>query len=96
MHAGYPVVHHLESVTEMIDVQSLQANGLWGAIHELGHNQQQSEWEFPPRTTEATCNLWSVYVNETVLGIPRDKAHNALALELRKRGFKITLKMVHS
>ncbi|KAM6211134.1 LOW QUALITY PROTEIN: TRPM8 channel-associated factor 2-like [Sarcoramphus papa] len=85
MHGGYPVMHHLESVTEMIDVQSLQANGLWGAIHELGHNQQQSEWEFPPRTAEAICNLWSVYVNETVLGIPRDKAHNALALKLRKR-----------
>ncbi|NXQ84851.1 TCAF factor, partial [Nyctibius grandis] len=85
MHAGYPVMHHLESVTEMIDVQSLQANGLWGAIHELGHNQQQTEWEFPPHTTEATCNLWSVYVNETVLGIPRDKAHKALALEFRKK-----------
>ncbi|NWX39196.1 TCAF factor, partial [Steatornis caripensis] len=85
MHAGYPVLYHLESVPEMVDVLSLQANGLWGAIHELGHNQQQSEWEFPPHTTEATCNLWSVYVNETVLGIPRDKAHNALALELRKK-----------
>lgn len=69
----------------MIDLQSLQANGLWGAIHELGHNQQQSEWEFPPHTTEATCSLWSVYVNETVLGIPRDKAHNALTVEFRKK-----------
>ncbi|NXU49067.1 TCAF factor, partial [Turnix velox] len=85
MHAGYPIMLHLESVTGMIDVQSLQTNGLWGTIHELGHNQQQSEWEFPPHTTEATCNLWSVYVNETVLGIPREKAHDALALELRKK-----------
>ncbi|NXX23197.1 TCAF factor, partial [Podargus strigoides] len=85
MHAGYPVMHHLESVAEVTDVQSLQANGLWAAIHELGHNQQQPEWEFPPHTTEATCNLWSVYVNETVLGIPRDKAHDALAPELRKK-----------
>ncbi|KAM6136955.1 LOW QUALITY PROTEIN: TRPM8 channel-associated factor homolog [Pterocles gutturalis] len=73
------------SVPEMVDVQSLQAKGLWGAIHELGHNQQQSEWEFPPNSTEATCNLWSVYENETVLGIPRDKAHNELAPEFRKK-----------
>ncbi|KAK4829353.1 hypothetical protein QYF61_003280 [Mycteria americana] len=96
IHAGYPVMHQLESVTEMVDVQlssclppppppKKKANGLWGAIHELGHNQQQPEWEFPPRTTEATYSLWSVYVNETVLGIPRDKAHKALALELRKK-----------
>ncbi|NXL67720.1 TCAF factor, partial [Chordeiles acutipennis] len=85
MHAGYPVMHHLESVAEMTDVQSLRANGLWGAIHELGHNQQRSEWEFPPHTTEATCNLWSVYVNETVLDIPRGKAHDALALDQRKQ-----------
>ncbi|KAM9293354.1 LOW QUALITY PROTEIN: TRPM8 channel-associated factor 2-like [Morus bassanus] len=85
MHAGYPVLHHLESVTERVDVQSLQANGLWGTVHELGHNQLQSECEFPPLTTEATYSLWSVYVNEAVLGIPRDKAHNALALELRKK-----------
>ncbi|XP_064375983.1 TRPM8 channel-associated factor 2-like [Dromaius novaehollandiae] len=31
------------------------------------------------------CNLWSVCVNETVLGIPRDKAHNALMVQLRKK-----------
>ncbi|NXL90449.1 TCAF factor, partial [Alectura lathami] len=85
MHAGYPIMLHLKAVAELVDVQSLQANGLWGPIHELGHNQQQPKWEFPPHTTEATCNLWSVYVNETVLGIPRDKAHNALTVELRKK-----------
>ncbi|KAM9277698.1 LOW QUALITY PROTEIN: TRPM8 channel-associated factor 2-like [Cariama cristata] len=50
----------------------------------LGHNQHQSE-DFPPHTAKATCNLWSVYVKETVLGIPREKAHSALALELRKK-----------
>ncbi|KAH0616311.1 hypothetical protein JD844_027338 [Phrynosoma platyrhinos] len=84
MHAGYPVMLHLESVQEMTDVQSIRDKGLWGPIHELGHNQQRSGWEFPPHTTEATCNLWSVYVNETVLHIPRERAHAELAPELRK------------
>ncbi|XP_055664625.1 TRPM8 channel-associated factor 2-like [Falco peregrinus] len=84
MHAGNPVMHHLKSVTEVVGVRSLEANGLWGAIHELGHNQQQSE-QFSPHASKATCSLWSVYMNKTVLGIPKDKAHNALALELRKK-----------
>ncbi|XP_033016947.1 TRPM8 channel-associated factor 2-like [Lacerta agilis] len=84
MHAGYPIMLHLESVQEMIDVQSIHANGLWGPIHELGHNQQQDGWDFPPHTTEATCNLWSVYVNETVLSTPRERAHEELLPELRK------------
>nr|XP_060633968.1 TRPM8 channel-associated factor homolog [Anolis sagrei ordinatus] len=84
MHAGYPIMYHLDSVQEMTDVKSIHDNGLWGAIHELGHNQQQSGWEFPPHTTEATNNLWSVYVNETVLHVPRERAHPELAPELRK------------
>ncbi|XP_074726374.1 TRPM8 channel-associated factor 2-like [Strix uralensis] len=85
MHAGYLVMHHLESMTEMIDVQSLQDNGLCGAIHDLGLRQHQSEREFPPHTTKTNHSRWSVYVNETVLGIPRDKGHNALSLGLRKK-----------
>ncbi|XP_074681920.1 TRPM8 channel-associated factor 2-like [Strix aluco] len=85
MHAGYLVMHHLESMTEMIDVQSLQDNGLCGAIRDLSHRQHQSEREFPPHTTKTNHNRWSVYVNETVLGIPRDKGHNALSLGFRKK-----------
>ncbi|XP_053111499.1 TRPM8 channel-associated factor 2-like [Hemicordylus capensis] len=85
MHSGYPIMLHLDSVHEMTDVKSIHANGLWGPIHELGHNQQQSGWDFPPHTTEATCNLWSVYVNETVFNVPRERAHEELSLELRKR-----------
>ncbi|XP_066488178.1 TRPM8 channel-associated factor homolog [Tiliqua scincoides] len=85
MHSGYPIMLHLDSVHEMIDVQSIHDNGLWGPIHELGHNQQRSGWDFPPHTTEATCNLWSVYVNETELNIPRERAHEELSLERRKK-----------
>ncbi|XP_036285028.1 TRPM8 channel-associated factor 2 isoform X2 [Pipistrellus kuhlii] len=78
MHSGYPIMCHLESIQELINETNIRSSGLWGPIHELGHNQQRHGWEFPPHTTEATCNLWSVYVHETVLGIPRAQAHPAL------------------
>ncbi|NWV87294.1 TCAF2 factor, partial [Machaerirhynchus nigripectus] len=92
MHAGYPIMGHLDSVKEMLDVKHMQTTGLWGPIHELGHNQQQQAWEFPPHTTEATCNLWSVYVHEEVLGIPRHQAHQALRPQCRKERIKNYLK----
>ncbi|XP_027533461.1 TRPM8 channel-associated factor 2-like isoform X1 [Neopelma chrysocephalum] len=88
MHAGYPIMGHLDSVKEMLDMKHMQTTGLWGPIHELGHNQQQQAWEFPPHTTEATCNLWSVYVHEKVLGIPRHQAHEALKSQCRKERIK--------
>lgn len=55
---------------ELVKVDCMKS-GMWGPIHELGHNQQRACWEFPPHTTEGTCNLWSVYVHEHVLGINR-------------------------
>nr|XP_008108482.1 PREDICTED: TRPM8 channel-associated factor homolog isoform X2 [Anolis carolinensis] len=85
MHSGYPVMSNVGGIEEMVNMQAFKTKGTWGPIHELGHNQQQSGWEFPPHTTEATCNLWSVYVNETVLNIPRDKAHPELKPCLRKQ-----------
>ncbi|KAM6201276.1 TRPM8 channel-associated factor 2-like [Rhynchocyon petersi] len=91
MHAGYPIMCHLESVLELTNEASMRSNGLWGPIHELGHNQQRHGWEFPPHTTEATCNLWSVYVHETVLGIPRAQAHPELKPPKRKKRIKTYL-----
>ncbi|KAM7120394.1 TRPM8 channel-associated factor 2-like [Molossus nigricans] len=88
MHSGYPIMCHLESVQELINETSMRSSGLWGPIHELGHNQQQPGWEFPPHTTEATCNLWSVYVHETVLGIPRARAHPSLSPPEREKRIK--------
>lgn len=73
-------------------MKHMKTTGLWGPIHELGHNQQQQAWEFPPHTTEATCNLWSVYVHEEVLGIPRHQAHQALKPQCRKERIKDYLK----
>lgn len=73
MHAGYPIMCHKSSANELVKVDHMRSHGLWGPIHELGHNQQRGCWEFPPNTTECTCNLWSVYVHEEVLGINRSK-----------------------
>ncbi|KAJ1084858.1 hypothetical protein NDU88_005004 [Pleurodeles waltl] len=92
MHAGYPIMCHLPSAKELTSADHITANGLWGPIHELGHNQQKREWEFSPHTTEATCNLWSVYVHENVLGIKRDKAHPALTPKSREERIQQFLK----
>ena len=73
MHAGYPIMAHKSAATELVNVDHAKTNGLWGPIHELGHNQQRGCWEFPSHTTECTCNLWSVYVHEEALGINRAK-----------------------
>ncbi|XP_062956184.1 TRPM8 channel-associated factor 2-like [Cynocephalus volans] len=91
MHSGYPIMCHLESVQALISEMSMRSRGLWGPVHELGHNQQRHGWEFPPHTTEATCNLWSVYVHETVLGIPRSRAHPALSPPVREKRIKAHL-----
>jgi len=72
MHSGYPVMLHQYHVRTIADVSRMFSKGSWGAIHELGHNQQRDVWgklrgwEMRPYTTEATCNLWSIYVHEQV------------------------------
>ncbi|XP_073345134.1 TRPM8 channel-associated factor homolog [Pagrus major] len=83
MHAGYPVMMHATAADELINVNNARTKGIWGPIHELGHNQQRGCWEFPSHTTECTCNLWSVYVHEEVLGINRAQAHPAMTLASR-------------
>ncbi|XP_071351954.1 TRPM8 channel-associated factor homolog [Trachinotus anak] len=85
MHAGYPIMIHDTAAAELINIDHARSKGIWGPIHELGHNQQRGCWEFPPHTTECTCNLWSVYVHEEVLGINRAQAHEAMTLENRNR-----------
>ncbi|CAH2273661.1 Hypothetical predicted protein [Pelobates cultripes] len=92
MHAGYPIMCHFASTPALVDIQHIKKIGFWGPIHELGHNQQKSYWEFPSHTTEATCNLWSVYVHENVLKIPRNIAHESLQPETRKSAIETYLK----
>ncbi|KAM4565932.1 TRPM8 channel-associated factor homolog [Odontesthes bonariensis] len=88
MHSGYPIMMHSSIASELVRPEDAKTKSIWGEIHELGHNQQRSCWEFPPHTTEATCNLWSVYVHEEVLGLNREKAHPSMTLEERERRVK--------
>ncbi|XP_077065046.1 TRPM8 channel-associated factor homolog [Siphateles boraxobius] len=92
MHAGYPIMMHSNSAPALINLKEAYKSGLWGAIHELGHNQQRGVWEFPPHTTECTCNLWSLYVHEEVLRFNRDNVHPAITPENRQA----RAKMYHS
>ncbi len=77
MHSGYPVMAHTASAGDLVDLDQLTTTGDWGAFHELGHNHQWRDWNLPG-TTEATCNLWSVYTMEAVVGIDRAQGHAAL------------------
>ncbi|KAM4874073.1 TRPM8 channel-associated factor 3-like [Thomomys bottae] len=88
MHAGYPIMGQVQIVGDFLSVAAIRSNGLWSGLHELGHNHQRGAWSFPPYTNEATCNLWSVYIHETVLDIPRARAHPALKPESRKQRIK--------
>ncbi|XP_078542424.1 TRPM8 channel-associated factor homolog [Lissotriton helveticus] len=83
MHSGYPIMCHVQSAKSLVDAKSILSKGLWGPIHELGHNQQRSEWQIMPHTFEAMCNMWTVYVHEKVLNISRNKAHPNLQDEER-------------
>ena len=68
---------HLHHVEEATDLEALSSKGSWGIFHELGHNHQWKDLDLPG-TIEATCNLWSVFINEELLEIDRSEAHSAL------------------
>lgn len=76
MHAGYPIMTHLDAVDDMTDASRLAA-GSWGLFHELGHNHQSPDWTFDG-TVEVTCNLFSLYICETVCAMPPSTGHPAL------------------
>lgn len=76
MHAGYPIMTHLDAADDMVIAAKL-ASGNWGLFHEMGHNHQDAMWTFSG-TGEVTCNLFSLYVYETVCGKPPRTGHNAV------------------
>lgn len=83
MHSGYPVMAHLESASEVLNVRELQRVGAWGPFHEFGHNHQNLDWVLPG-TTESSVNLWSVFVSEEVAGVAREDAHPAMTAAERQ------------
>ncbi len=65
MHAGYPIMTHLDAAPRFVDRKTLSTKGDWGMFHEMGHNHQSRDWTFGG-TGEVTVNLFSLYVMETV------------------------------
>ena len=77
MHSGYPIMTHLDAAPRMVDLDLLATKGDWGLFHEMGHNHQQGDWTFEG-TTEVTCNLFALYVLQTVCGVEGIAGHEAL------------------
>jgi len=73
MHSGYPIMTHLDVAETSISYAKLMVNGSWGHFHE-GHNHQDPMWTFSG-TGEVTCNIFSMYIYNQVLGIPTHRAH---------------------
>ena len=68
MHAGYPIMTHLDAAADMTQLDRL-SRGSWGLFHELGHNHQVGDWTFGG-TGEVTCNLFSLYIIDTLCTPP--------------------------
>lgn len=75
MHAGYPLMAHMDQKSNLVDYQYLRtcaegasSGSLWGLFHEVGHNHQSADWTFDG-TVEVTVNLFTLYVFEFQCGI---------------------------
>ncbi|MCG3121695.1 MAG: hypothetical protein GIKADHBN_00063 [Phycisphaerales bacterium] len=64
MHSGYPIMTHLDAGAWLPSLAELKS-GNWGLYHELGHNHQKGEWTFDG-TGEVTCNLFCLYIHDTL------------------------------
>jgi hypothetical protein len=78
MHSGYPFMCWIDpSQKDSVDLPKLMKEGNWGFFHELGHNHQRKTWTFDGQT-EVTCNLFSLYVMEKLVGKPQGRGHPAM------------------
>ena len=71
MHAGYPLMAHLDQQANLVNAEHLRSECNWGFYHEVGHNHQAEDWTFDG-TVEVTVNLFTLYVYEFMCGIPVD------------------------
>ncbi|HRW53585.1 MAG TPA: M60 family metallopeptidase [Phycisphaerae bacterium] len=77
MHAGYPIMTHLDAAEFMTQLDTLK-RGSWGLLHELGHNHQAPEWTFDG-TGEVTCNLFALHAIDTICTPPAGtRGHEAV------------------
>ena len=68
----------------LLDISSMVHNKWWTTFHELGHNFQLQEWTFLG-LQEATCNLWSLYILETVGNLEWSQTHDGEEMGVAKR-----------
>ncbi|ESO02578.1 hypothetical protein HELRODRAFT_188761 [Helobdella robusta] len=73
MHAGYPIVTHLDVANDneecfLLKESSFKKGLFWGIFHEIGHNMQLPEWTFEG-TGEVTCNIFTLYGMQMMCGI---------------------------
>lgn len=64
MHAGYPIVTHMDVADSkgsqfLLNGSILHKEGRWGVFHEIGHNMQRGEWTFEG-TGEVTVNIFTL------------------------------------
>lgn len=93
MHSGYPImIHHspsrgLLSADIIADPTKLlipsKGGANWGFFHEIGHNMQNLDWVFGG-TTEVSCNFFSLYMFDRLLG-GRDGAHSGISNETTQK-----------
>jgi hypothetical protein len=50
---------------DQVDTMTIRQQGMWGLIHEVGHNHQWDSWTVDG-TDETGCNWFSLYVNQNV------------------------------
>ena len=96
MHSGYPIMIHHSPSTKLLSADIIAdptkllipTNGgaNWGFFHEIGHNMQNQDWVFGG-TTEVTCNLFSLYMFDKLLG-GRDNAHSGISNEYTQKEMK--------
>lgn len=71
MHAGYPLMAHLDQQANLVNAEHLRSECNWGFYHEVGHNHQAGDWTFDG-TVEVTVNLFTLYVYDFLCEIPMD------------------------
>jgi len=83
MHSGYPIMTHADQYDVLANRDAI-LRGSWGLFHELGHNHQERDWTFEG-TSEVTVNLFTLYVLETVCGLPPLTGHPEIRPEVQDR-----------
>jgi hypothetical protein len=84
LHSGYPMMaQDLDRWSgRLVADEFVFTTGEWGFFHELGHNHQEPEWTFEG-TGEVTCNVFGMYVFDTLFNGSRP--HDQVQPAVRER-----------